>query len=236
MPYPEYDTADHQYNDIAVGSSRSCYSTGQILAAQAVADHEYWEFNNLTMRHSPPLSTTSDYALAAAVPQAALAQMSSGYISARNAPRFEHVPQEPFQGQGPSHQDFAKDVIRFATTHGGHITLDNALRGDVDDLVDKDCPAFPPASVSSKVSMRIQFADRRPFHHRQVMALRSTSSAESVSRGKLALTIARETVAYLEGREELTVGGRTFPFKQVLLVGLQRVSKGSWQPIFYVVY
>ncbi|OJT01610.1 hypothetical protein TRAPUB_7952 [Trametes pubescens] len=232
MPHPEYDF-DQQYGMTCPPS----YTTDDIRRAQAEAERHHWEFNNLAMRCSLPPSTTNDYALAAAVPQAALAEMSSAYVSARSALRFVRLPQEPFQG--PSNQDFAEDVVKFETIHGGHITLAHALRGDVDDLVDKDRPAFPPHSVSSKVSMRIQFADRRPFHHRQVMALRSTSSAESISRGKLAYTIAKETVAYLpvkDGREELTVNGRIFPFKHVLLVGLRRVSKGSWQPEFYVVF
>lgn len=40
--------------------------------------------------------------------------------------------------------------------NGGLISLAQALRGDVAELVEQDSPAFPTGSVSSKISLRIQ--------------------------------------------------------------------------------
>ncbi|KAL1947962.1 hypothetical protein VTO73DRAFT_13686 [Trametes versicolor] len=224
MSYPEYNPPSRQYNMMYP------YSEHDIRHAQVVAEDECWERNGWAMPHDTSPSHVGGYALAAGVPQHLV--RTERHVSLP-IPRLTLVPQVPFRG--PSNHDVAEGVeIEFGTVNGGHVSLAQALHGHVDELVEKDAIAFPKGTVSSKVSLRIQFEEYQPFHHRQVMALRSTNLADSISRGKLATTIAKDTSSYLKNEKTLNVGGRTFSFEQVFLARLRRVSKGSWQPEFYV--
>ncbi|KAI0637132.1 hypothetical protein C8Q77DRAFT_1155001 [Trametes polyzona] len=132
------------------------------------------------------------------------------------------VPQDPY-GDTTQDDTYANDHVYFRTVHGAGINLALALRGQVDELLDRDRSAFSPtAMVSSKISVRIQFEGRRPYH-RQVMALRSTRSAESISLGKLAQKIAEETKACVKG-QIISFDGRTVSFDDVYLVKLRLLA------------
>ncbi|KAI0637130.1 hypothetical protein C8Q77DRAFT_1155000 [Trametes polyzona] len=140
------------------------------------------------------------------------------------------VPQDLYRD--PNSLEYSNDYVYFATSTAHGISLAQAITGEVDELHGKDIPAFE-ASVSSKISVRIQFEGRRPYY-RQVMALRSTMSAEPIGKGKLAQKIAEETKASLGGSQTLTIGDISVSFERVFLRRLRRASKGSWQPDYYV--
>ena len=88
------------------------------------------------------------------------------------------------------------------------------------------------------------------------MALRATRAADSITLDKLANIIAHEVVTLLvrasvvnrsvdlriasdvrggaQGGQPLRVGNRAYTLDDILLVRLHRVSRGSWQPEFWV--
>ncbi|PIL23841.1 hypothetical protein GSI_13592 [Ganoderma sinense ZZ0214-1] len=83
-------------------------------------------------------------------------------------------------------------VVEFKTLDGRGIDLHQAFNGEFGELDGKDQPAFPSyMDVKAKASIRIQISGIKDYT-RQVMSLRSNREATSISKGKLARTIAKE--------------------------------------------
>ncbi|KAI0831134.1 hypothetical protein BC628DRAFT_730118 [Trametes gibbosa] len=207
------------------------YHPNEIRCAYLAAQQQYWDAYQLTMpQQDYPYSGKNNFALAGAVPPTAQHDVNP---RARSAPlvRLQPLPQELYGDS--KKQDLSKHDVYFQTPGCPGISLADALRGHVDRLIWRDAPAFSKeADVSSKISVRIQFEGHQPYYHRQVMALRSTSSAEGISIGKLAQKIAEETKTYLV--EEIQIDGHSFSFEDIFLYRLRRATKGSWQPEFIV--
>ncbi|KAM5539040.1 hypothetical protein V8D89_007263 [Ganoderma adspersum] len=90
-------------------------------------------------------------------------------------------------------------VVEFNTLNGFPINLHQAFTKDLDDLVNKNEPAFSPdMNVRAKASIRIQIQSIRTYT-RQFMSLRSNREATSISREKLAHTIAKEVHKMMRG-------------------------------------
>ncbi|KAH9854066.1 hypothetical protein C2E23DRAFT_80633 [Lenzites betulinus] len=240
------------YRSIAYHDEDETYDPNEILQAQSVADGHLWNNYqwNMSPAQGPSSAFTSNYVLASAIPTTQMVKYESDdkYLSGPTSDTL-FVPQELY-GDSKG-QDLSKDDVYFETPGCPGINLAEALRGQVDQLYHRDDPAFlKQADVSSKISVRIQvpvcsssmtrirltsgqFQGYKAYH-RQVMALRSTSSAEGISIGKLAQKIAEETKACLDKKEEIVVGGRTFFFSDMFLYRLRRATKGSWQPEFWI--
>ncbi|KAI0651315.1 hypothetical protein C8Q79DRAFT_932671 [Trametes meyenii] len=88
-------------------------------------------------------------------------------------------------------------------------------------------------SISTKAMIRFN-PEGYPPYSRQVAVRRSTRTAEPITRGKLAKTVAQEIKTALGDRPELVVNGYPFSLDNIFLWRLHRVSKGSWQPDIYV--
>ncbi|KAI9061868.1 hypothetical protein FKP32DRAFT_1686902 [Trametes sanguinea] len=73
---------------------------------------------------------------------------------------------------------------------------------------------------------------------RQIMSLRATRSADPIVLYEMARKIARDTKRYLElyhgGAFELRLNEETYGPDEIFLSQLRRISKGSWQPEYYV--
>ena len=82
------------------------------------------------------------------------------------------------------------------------------------------------------------------------MSRRSTAQAQPISRQALVKKLAKSTATYLvrashrdytspdiyatQDGKKFVVDQATYGFEDLHLVKLQRVSHGSWQPVFYV--
>ncbi|KAI0670540.1 hypothetical protein C8Q78DRAFT_132328 [Trametes maxima] len=146
------------------------------------------------------------------------------------------VTQEPYTG-GPGAADNwpEKGDVYFNTSPEDGISLSLALADQCDHLWKRDEPVFngDDTSIATKIGLRIRISGYNA-HFRQVMARRSTRRAEPVSRAKMAKIVAQEMQTVLGQSMQLVMNGRTYPFSQIFLWKLRHVSKGSWQPEFYV--
>ncbi|KAI0709026.1 hypothetical protein C8Q76DRAFT_741939 [Earliella scabrosa] len=127
-------------------------------------------------------------------------------------------------------------IVDFRCYGGRELALSNALKRKCDDLVDGEIPALP-LDVSAKFSIRLEFPNCVPYT-RQVMARRSTNTAEPISRKVLAWKIAEEMEKYLkqtriDGRP-LMFRGAVVDMEQLALYQLRRASSGSWVPVFKI--
>ncbi|KAI0374723.1 hypothetical protein BV20DRAFT_976773 [Pilatotrama ljubarskyi] len=206
-----------------------------ILRNKMESDDQLWEFNAWSMPNRAPAPVVHQSFLAQAIPTIEHRCMLVHPPHSTCGPRYVVVPQDLYGD--PKSQEFFHDDVYFETPAGPGISLAHALHGQVDDLCRRDEPAFSrDAKVTSKISLRIQrrfqFQGMVPYH-RQIMALRSTSTAEPIALGKMAQKIAEETRAYLKG-ETLSVGERTYCFEEIILWRLRRATKGSWQPEYWI--
>ncbi|KAI0361924.1 hypothetical protein OH77DRAFT_1416108 [Trametes cingulata] len=215
------DDADH-HGELA-------YYPVDILSNKISHDNQVWESQGWIMPDRPVASRVPKSVLTHAMPTAELHPLFEREHPRGPPQRYKCIPQTLY-GDGKA-QEFRDDDVYFETPAGPGINLARALHGQVDDLYGRDEPAFSRnAKVTSKISLRIQFEGLEPYH-RQIMALRSTSTAEPIALGKVAQKIAEEMKAYLKG-ETLYTAGRAYDFEEILLMKLRRATKGSWQPEF----
>ncbi|KAI0709024.1 hypothetical protein C8Q76DRAFT_741927 [Earliella scabrosa] len=127
-------------------------------------------------------------------------------------------------------------VVDFRCYGGQELVLSNALRRNCDDLVDGEAPALP-FDVSAKISIRIEFPNCVPYT-RQIMARRSTNTAEPISRKVLAWKIAEEMDKCLDktrkAGQPLMYRGEVVNMEHLALCELRRASSGSWVPVFKI--
>ncbi|KAI0721608.1 hypothetical protein C8T65DRAFT_735129 [Cerioporus squamosus] len=133
----------------------------------------------------------------------------------------------------PEAASLLQDTIDFerASSNGFGINLGEAYGGITVALVSRDLPAFNVESmgVNSKITLRIQVIGLAPYM-RQVPAIRSNRTADPISLGKLAITIAQEMQKYIATSGPIHYGGRTLELHNMVLTKLYHVSRGSWQP------
>ncbi|KAI1787888.1 hypothetical protein LXA43DRAFT_895535, partial [Ganoderma leucocontextum] len=133
-------------------------------------------------------------------------------------------------------------VVEFETLDGLGVNLHRAFQGETKKLIDNHQPAFPAyMDVKAKASIRIQ-ALPCPCsltglqicgigdYTRQFMSLRSNKDATSISKGKLARTVAKEVKKLMVSDVLRVPDVGDFRMEEIYLTSLVRVSRGSWQP------
>ncbi|KAH9901225.1 hypothetical protein C8Q73DRAFT_235387 [Cubamyces lactineus] len=161
--------------------------------------------------------------------------------SRRHSPSsYVLVPQRQYGlGTETKNVPYPGCTVYFGTYSGALIRLADALSGVTNDLIAADAPWFPKGdpnylNIGTKISVRLHF-ESEGFQEffRQVMSLRSTAAAPPINLEALAKNVAKSTQQYLRGRK-FNVDGELYGFGDLYLVELQRMSHGSWQPVFYV--
>jgi len=121
--------------------------------------------------------------------------------------------------------------------HEEGIPLRDAMHGRFARLVSRDEPTFQRCGPS--VTIRINWPGYRPWG-RQIPTRESCNPPEPVTRAKLAKNVAKSVARFIsehkgyqmeEGDDEAwLVGPRKIDLFDLVLVRLDHVSKGSWQP------
>ncbi|RPD65971.1 hypothetical protein L226DRAFT_566457 [Lentinus tigrinus ALCF2SS1-7] len=111
------------------------------------------------------------------------------------------------------------------------VNLGEAYGGITRALINPDSPAFnvEEMGIATKIMLRIQVVECK-FYARQVYAIRTTQNADSISLGRLAITIAEEMQKFLDNAGPIQYEERTLTLGNMFLTKLYRVSRGSWQP------
>lgn len=132
-----------------------------------------------------------------------------------------------------------KEPIIFKTAHPDQwgVSLDDALRAKLKDLLDKDDNMFENCGPS--VSIRLQWPGYRAWT-KQIPTMDFKSPKGPITRGKLAKNIASCVQRFIEEKEKermeveadrrWRVGTRYIKVEDLILVSLHHISKGSWQP------
>ncbi|KAJ8475407.1 hypothetical protein ONZ51_g6584 [Trametes cubensis] len=209
---------------------------------QASAE-EYWRQNGCKISFEQP-EVVSPSGLSEALggtPRHPLPPCPSRYPSSD----YLLVPQHQYGLDARTSQPspFPGCTVRFGTMGGFGVRLSDALSDTINDLVDGNDPWFPEVDINyrgigTKISVRIHNISKLESagfqeYHRQVMSRRSTAQAQPISRQALVKKLAKSTATYLDGKK-FVVDQATYGFEDLHLVKLQRVSHGSWQPVFYV--
>ncbi|KAI9061279.1 hypothetical protein FKP32DRAFT_1594624 [Trametes sanguinea] len=159
------------------------------------------------------------------------------------------IPQESWHGPNASqHSSYDSSTVVFLTQDGSDISLAQAAnrRSAMWNLVVNSAAPWVPqddpqySDMSTKVSLRIHFVGYPQGYTRQIMAVRSTRFTPPISLRDMIRKIAEETRAYLmmyneNGRAELHLNGHVYAMEEIFLLGITRISKGSWQPVYYIV-
>ncbi|KIJ62031.1 hypothetical protein HYDPIDRAFT_169402 [Hydnomerulius pinastri MD-312] len=119
------------------------------------------------------------------------------------------------------------------------IPLNDALKGDMYRLLDKDEPVFEDCGPS--VSVRISWPGYAPFH-RSIPSRDFSKVKAPITKGKLAKNLANTAQRFIKKMSEKAmedeadprwkVGWQHIQAEDLILVSLHHVSKGSWQPQF----
>ncbi|KAI0336363.1 hypothetical protein GY45DRAFT_1332973 [Cubamyces sp. BRFM 1775] len=204
---------------------------------------EYWRQCQHTISPSEPEHVLpSDLGLAlGGAPPPALPACSRRRLP--ESPSYVTVPQRQYglDTRANNLSSYPCYTIHFKQ-HGGDeigILLTEAFKGGSTDLIGGDNPWYPDNdsdhdSIGTKISIRFHFESAGFVEYfRQVMSLRSTPKAPPISLKAMAKNVAKSTKTYLKG-QEFIVDGNTYGFEDIYLAALQRVSHGSWQPVFHV--
>lgn len=132
-----------------------------------------------------------------------------------------------------------KEPIIFQTAHPDQwgISLDDALKAKMKDLLNKDDSMFEDCGPS--VSIRLQWPGYRAWT-KQIPTMDFKSPKGPITRAKLAKNIANCVKRFIEEKEKermemeadrrWRVGTRYIRMEDLILVSLHHISKGSWQP------
>jgi len=155
-------------------------------------------------------------------------------------PRLEFVPQVKYGVKVNSKRGFnPQSPITFSVGGQGGMLLQDAMGEKYEGLVGRDDPMFPGCRRTA-ISLRIQWPGCEPWT-RHVNTVNWKNPRGPITRSTLAHKISKIMDSFIKddkGKakvgEHWRVGAGHIELKDLILDSIEHVSRGSWQPRFFV--